>query len=342
MVVGLNVPQPFLSPVCKTAPYPLDLIATAASLHFGHLLRRRATHHLRLGVLLHSCFKKLAPLTHIFRLNDKWCQRCFQLNGLNYLQLSTGDLTSSWSTSFSFFNGGGDGGRRYGKAGMSNSKMSGKDPFNGRKWTEILLAANVLFYIAQLATQGKLLLWGAKINSLIDKGQLWRLATSSFLHANIGHLLVNCYSLNSVGPTVESFSGPRRFLAVYFISAIASSATSYWFCRMPAVGASGAIFGLVGSVAVFVLRHKDLVGGGKKDLQHIAQVIALNMVIGLLSTGIDNWGHLGGLVGGVAASWFIGPAWKHESTSSDGRRLFIDTAPMYKLFKIKRVPKQWK
>ncbi|KAH1237652.1 RHOMBOID-like protein 10, chloroplastic [Glycine max] len=120
------------------------------------------------------------------------------------------------------------------------------------------------------------------------------------------------------------------------------SATSYWFCRMPAVGASGAIFGLVGSVAVFVLRHKDLVGGGKKDLQHIAQVIALNMVIGLLSTGIDNWGHLGGLVGGVAASWFIGPAWKHESTSSDGRRLFIDTAPMYKLFKIKRVPKQWK
>ncbi|KAL5156995.1 RHOMBOID-like protein 10, chloroplastic [Glycine soja] len=239
-MVGLNVSQPFLSPICKTAPYPLDLIATAACLHFGHLLRRRATHHPRLGVLLHSCFK---------------------------------------------------------------------------------------------------------INSLIEKGQLWRLAMSSFLHANTGHLLVNCYSLNSVGPTVESFSGPRRFLAVYFISAIykkSGSAMSYWFCRMPSEGASGAIFGLVGSVAEFVLRHKDLVGGGKKDLQHIAQVIALNMVIGLLSTGIDNWGHLGGLVGGVAASWFIGPAWKHESTSRDGRRLFIDTAPMYKLFKIKRVPKQWK
>ncbi|KAH1207880.1 RHOMBOID-like protein 10, chloroplastic [Glycine max] len=317
-MVGLNVSQPFLSPICKTAPYPLDLIATAACLHFGHLLRRRATHHPRLGVLLHSCFK-----------------RCLQLNGLNYLQLSTGDLTSSCSTSFSFFNGGGDGGR-FGKAGISNSKMS-----------DCLLFTDYLhkFYIAQLATQGKLLLWGAKINSLIDKGQLWRLAMSSFLHANTGHLLVNCYSLNSVGPTVESFSGPRRFLAVYFISAIykkSGSAMSYWFCRMPSEGASGAIFGLVGSVAVFVLRHKDLVGGGKKDLQHIAQVIALNMVIGLLSTGIDNWGHLGGLVGGVAASWFIGPAWKHESTSRDGRRLFIDTAPMYKLFKIKRVPKQWK
>ncbi|KAJ1419954.1 Rhomboid-like superfamily [Sesbania bispinosa] len=341
-MVGLNVPQPFLSPICKAGPYPLDLIATAACLHFGHLLRHRVTHHLRLGVLLRSCFKKLAPLNHVFRLKDKWCQRCLQLKGMDYLQLSNDDLTSTCSTSFSFFNGGEHGARFGNDAGMSNSKMSGKNPFNGRKWTNILLAANVLFYIAQLATQGKLLLWGAKINSLIDKGQLWRLATSSFLHANIGHLMINCYSLNSVGPTVESFSGPRRYLAVYFVSAIASSAMSYWFCRMPAVGASGAIFGLVGSVAVFVLRHKDLVGGGKEDLQHIAHVIALNMAIGILSNGIDNWGHLGGLIGGIAASWLIGPAWKYESTSRDGRRLFTDSAPMYNLFKITRVPKQWK
>ncbi|XP_057422315.1 RHOMBOID-like protein 10, chloroplastic [Lotus japonicus] len=174
-------------------------------------------------------------------------------------------------------NGGGHGGH-FGNAVMSDSKMSGKNPFNGRKWTNILLAANVLFFIAQLATQGKLLLWGAKVNSLIDKGQIWRLATSSFFHANIGHLMINCFSLNSVGPTVERFSGPRRFLAVYFISAIASSAMSYWFCKMPAVGASGVIFGLVGSVAVFVLRHRDIVGGGKEDLQHIARVIVLNMV----------------------------------------------------------------
>ncbi|KHN33468.1 hypothetical protein glysoja_005510 [Glycine soja] len=251
-MVGLNVSQPFLSPICKTAPYPLDLIATAACLHFGHLLRRRATHHPRLGVLLHSCFKAM-----VFEM----CTR-FVITCLNFLHSVFPDSVVPFADQklaplthvFSFFNGGGDGGR-FGKAGISNSKMSGKDPFNGRKWTEILLAANVL---------------------------------------------------------------------------------------MPSEGASGAIFGLVGSVAVFVLRHKDLVGGGKKDLQHIAQVIALNMVIGLLSTGIDNWGHLGGLVGGVAASWFIGPAWKHESTSRDGRRLFIDTAPMYKLFKIKRVPKQWK
>ncbi|PPS08042.1 hypothetical protein GOBAR_AA12587 [Gossypium barbadense] len=137
----------------------------------------------------------------------------------------------------------------------------------------------------------------------IEKGQTWRLATYSLLHAN-----VNCYSLNSVGPTVENLSGSRRFLAVYLASAISSAATSYWFCKAPAVGASGAIFGLVGSVAVFVMRHRGMIRDAKEDLQHIAQVIFLNMVIGLMSRGIDNWDHLGGSLGGAAVSWLVGPA----------------------------------
>ncbi|MFQ6622899.1 hypothetical protein Gotur_001889 [Gossypium turneri] len=98
--------------------------------------------------------------------------------------------------------------------------------------------------------------------------------------------MVNCYSLNSIGPTVENLSGPRRFLAVYLTSAISSAATSYWFCKAPAVGASGAIFGLVGSVAVFVMRHRYMIRDAKDNLQHIAQVI------GLMSRGIDNWGHV--------------------------------------------------
>ncbi|KAF7803641.1 RHOMBOID-like protein 10, chloroplastic isoform X1 [Senna tora] len=334
------VPHPFFLPISKAASNPLDLIATAASLHFTHLLRRRVAYHFRLGILLQSCFKRLPPLNHVIRLKDVWCERALQLKEINFLQLSY-DVSTSFSTGFSFFNGG-EHRARLGNDGMSNSKMSNRNPLSRRKWTNILLAANILLFIAQLATQGKLLLWGAKINSLIDKGQLWRLATSSFLHANIGHLMVNCYSLNSIGPTVESFSGPTRYLAVYSVSALASSAMSYWFCRMPAVGASGAIFGLVGSLAVFVLRHRELVGGGKEDLQHIAHILVLNMVIGLLSDGIDNWGHLGGLMGGAAASWFIGPAWKYESTTRDGRRVFTDKAPIYNIFNIKRLPRQLK
>ncbi|KAG8503824.1 hypothetical protein CXB51_001968 [Gossypium anomalum] len=145
-------------------------------------------------------------------------------------------------------------------------------------------------YVAQLATQGKLLLWGAKVrfgsiregNFGVVSALIWRLATYPLLHANIRHLMVNCYSLNSVGPAMENLSGPRGFLAVYSASAISSNnstiltqsvernlgaATSYWFCKAPAVG----------SVAVFVMRHRGMIKDAKEDLQHIAQVIFLNM-----------------------------------------------------------------
>ncbi|CAE5958576.1 unnamed protein product [Arabidopsis arenosa] len=89
-----------------------------------------------------------------------------------------------------------------------------------------------------------------RINSLIERGQLWRLATASVLHANPLHLMINCYSLNSIGPTAESLGGPKRFLAVYLTSAdrsceVLGSAMSYWLNKAPSVGASGAIFGLV-------------------------------------------------------------------------------------------------
>lgn len=219
-----------------------------------------------------------------------------------------------------------------------SDRLSRRGLFSGRDWTNILLGVNVLVYIAQIASQGKLIAWGAKINSLINEGQLWRLATSSFLHANVGHLMVNCYSLNSIGPTVESICGPRRYLAVYISSAVASSAMSYWLCKAPAVGASGAIFGLVGSFAVFILRHRGLIGGGNEDLQHIGRVIVLNMGFGLLSQGIDNWGHLGGLLGGVATSWLLGPAWKYEPVSKNGRKTLVDRAPIFSLVNPKRTP----
>ncbi|KAF5204962.1 Rhomboid-like protein 10 protein [Thalictrum thalictroides] len=90
------------------------------------------------------------------------------------------------------------------------------------------------------------------------------------------------------------------------------------------------------AMTLFVLRHRSLFGGGKEDLQQIARVIALNMAIGLLSKGIDNWGHLGGLLGGAAISWFLGPAWSYESKSADGRLIYTDKAPIFYLTNKKR------
>ncbi|XP_078429743.1 RHOMBOID-like protein 10, chloroplastic [Wolffia australiana] len=215
--------------------------------------------------------------------------------------------------------------------GEGNSSKTGGGPL----WTNILLATNILLFGVQILTQGKLMLWGAKVNSLISQGQVWRLVTSSFLHANIMHLMVNSYSLNSIGPLMEKITGPRRFLVIYFSSAVAGSILSFRFCPRPSVGASGAIFGLVGSLAVFVLRHRKLMGGGKGQLQQIANVLAINMIIGYLSNSTDNWGHLGGLLGGAAISWLIGPAWIYQHQTNDGRLVFADRAPLIRFFQRK-------
>lgn len=317
-------------PISSACPIPSNFIATAA------LRLRQALHHrFPVALLLRSSLQSTSDHGDLRRLKDISHERTLQFNGFNCYQWSFIALSDALM-SLSFFNGDETRSDAH-KLGNSLSRTPRRGFFNGRLWTNILLATNVLVFAAQYASNGELLYWGAKVNSLISEGQLWRLATSSFLHANIGHLLVNCYSLNAVGPAVENICGPRRYLTIYLTSAIASSAMSYWLCKAPAVGASGAIFGLVGSFAMFVLRHRGMFRGTEGDLKHIAQVIVLNMTIGLLSQGIDNWGHVGGLIGGAAVSWLVGPAWEVKSRSHDGRTIFTDNALIPSL--MRRYPK---
>ncbi|KAK3006839.1 hypothetical protein RJ639_016572 [Escallonia herrerae] len=387
MAAAPQQPSGFPFPISRAGPTPVHLITTAGALRLGDFLRRRfAGHHHHLGLLIHSSCKNIFHLDLVPQLKELWLERALQLQGVNF-QSSYDACESAWVSGLCFFNGE-EGGYNYGVKRNTNLDTSRSVSSSGRRWTNIFIAANVLVYLAQIATHGKLMLWGAKINGLIDKGQLWRLVTSSFLHANIGHLMMNCYSLNSVGPTMENISGPERFVAIYITSAIASSTMSYWLCKAPAVGASGAIFGLVsflydwnnnsdclsfriikmggktaycgidlmttfieslyvggiskvGSFAVFLLRHGSLVRGGTGGLQHIARIITLNMVlkaIGLLSGGIDNWGHLGGLLGGVATSWLLGPEWRSDSRSFGRRGDFVDRAPIFSLISTRRAP----
>nr|KAJ0203474.1 hypothetical protein LSAT_V11C500266800 [Lactuca sativa] len=268
------------------SPKPFHLITNAAALRLGRFLR-------------HSFLNGVSP------------GRSHQLQWFKLPQWPHDAVSSC----LLFFSGEGNQ-TNFGDQEKAYLTTPTRGPVNRRRLTDTLLAINVV-YIAQVASKGQLLMWGAKINGLIDKGQLWRLVTSAFLHANLGHLMINCYSLNSIGPTMELLSGPKRYLTIYLASAISSSTTSYWLNKSPAVGASGAIFGLVGSFAIFVLRHNKIVKGGVGDLKYVARVIALNM--------------LGGLIGGVAISWLIGPAWRFESSSHHGRRVLVDRAPIFSL-----------
>ncbi|XP_048131618.1 RHOMBOID-like protein 10, chloroplastic [Rhodamnia argentea] len=190
--------------------------------------------------------------------------------------------------------------------------------------TDVFLTINILVYCGQVATWGKLLAWGAQVNHLIDKGQWWRLATSNFLHENVTHLLLNCLGLNAIGPKVEAVAGPERFLLVYVTSGIASSAMSYRFNKASSVGASGAFFGLVGYLAVHFLRHRGLTGDADKGLDYIGQILLYNMILGLMIKRIDYWAHVGGFLGGAAASWLLDPTGKLEYRSGDGRKAIDD------------------
>ncbi|UCF62274.1 MAG: rhomboid family intramembrane serine protease [Anaerolineaceae bacterium] len=176
-----------------------------------------------------------------------------------------------------------------------------------------LIAATALVFLGQLIGQytlgfdlvGSL---GAKDNMAIAAGELWRLITPVFIHGGPVHFFVNMYSLYAIGPVVERFFGTGRTLTLYLLSGIAGVVLSLSFSPYRSVGASGAIFGLLGSLGAFLYANRTTFGqAGRMQLRHIILVALLNLGLGL-SPGIDNWGHFGGLLFGAILAWFISPS----------------------------------
>ena len=168
---------------------------------------------------------------------------------------------------------------------------------------------------------------GAKSRPEILAGEIWRFITPMFLHLSIPHVLINMYSLYAIGPAVERFFGTARFVAVYFLCGIAGVILSLALSPYPSAGASGAIFGLLGSLGAFLYLHRDLFGRfGRLQLRQIVLVALLNLGFGIIASGIDNWGHLGGLLAGVALTLSLGPRYEAVWASVDDGRL-VDRQP---------------
>ena len=178
--------------------------------------------------------------------------------------------------------------------------------------TYSLLVVIALIYAVQMLTDQLLgydlpAAIGMKHNELIIAGQYWRLVTAMFLHGSVFHLGFNLYALYILGRRVERFFGSFRFLGLFIIAGITGNLFSFIFTQAPSLGSSTAIFGLLGAEGVFIYQHKKLFGNQSQvALRQIIQVAAINLLIGL-SPGIDNWGHLGGLIGGAVFTWFTGP-----------------------------------
>jgi rhomboid protease GluP len=187
-------------------------------------------------------------------------------------------------------------------------------PLQPVRVTYVLLVLVGLTFAAQLGSDFLLgydlvLGLGAKENTLIARGEIWRLFTAIFIHGSVLHVLFNAYALYNLGQEVESFYGSLRFGLLFFFAGLSGSVASLLLNPHPAVGASGAVFGLIGAEGIFLFRNRRLLGPrAQRALQNVIFITLLNLAIGLQG-GIDNWAHLGGLIGGLALGWLIGPVW---------------------------------
>lgn len=137
------------------------------------------------------------------------------------------------------------------------------------------------------------------------QGEWWRLLTAVFVHGSILHLGFNMYALYIVGPLVEAMYGRPLYLTFYLLCGLAGSVASFLFLPNPSVGASGAIFGLFGLLAVSSYIHKPALGRqGRSITGQIVMLIVINLVIGFgvggaFGAAIDNAAHVGGLIAGA-------------------------------------------
>ncbi|MDA8443429.1 MAG: rhomboid family intramembrane serine protease [Peptococcaceae bacterium] len=145
--------------------------------------------------------------------------------------------------------------------------------------------------------------WGAKVNSMVAAGQYWRLLTAAFLHVGLLHLAFNMVFLYYLGPTVERFFGPWRFFVIYVLAGIAGNLSSFAFSTSVSVGASGALFGIMGAYLYFWWRTPEI---GKRIGRDVIILILFNLAYGQINPSVDNWAHLGGLIGGFLISAVVG------------------------------------
>ncbi len=189
--------------------------------------------------------------------------------------------------------------------------------------TSSLITANVLIYLAVSALAasrgapwnvalvnqiGEVLDRGALIPAGVAGGEWWRLLTSVFLHSGLLHLAFNMVALYFLGTFAESAFGRWRFFTLYVLSGLSGGVAYLYFGAFdrPAVGASGAIFGLLGSILGYALRRGTF-SWQNPLIRQLLILLAFNVYLGLSIPNISNTAHMGGLAGGFAFGWLMAP-----------------------------------
>lgn len=194
-----------------------------------------------------------------------------------------------------------------------------------------LMLINSLVFLAMswesnsvlLPSREVLLEFGAKDPVGLARGEFWRLFTPIFVHIGIIHFFFNSLGLFYIGYQLERILGRKWFTAIYLAAGVAGNISSAYFSVAMSAGASGALFGLLGSGYVLerlVGRRIEESSGHRPRRRIYAGMVVINVIFGLLVPGIDNAAHMGGLVAGAVLTWSMLHLRRNRLTHS--RRLF--------------------
>ena len=195
-------------------------------------------------------------------------------------------------------------------------------PSQGRITIYLLTVNAVLFVMTLIASQRlregefqlgnlmgnidayTLVRFGAKYGILISEGEWWRLVTPVFLHGGLIHLAFNTWVLFDLGPAVEALYGRNKFLVLYVVSGIGGVVASYiWRPMGISIGASGALFGLIGAMIAYGYRRRSSAGDSVKNM--FVKWAVYGLVFGFIVPGIDNAAHIGGMIAGIGFGWLV-------------------------------------
>ena len=196
--------------------------------------------------------------------------------------------------------------------GLKNEKenLQNEEIFKVKKpiITYILIGINILVYLLVLSNQNILNFLALQKSNFMS----FQLVTSAFTHYDIFHIIFNMYALYEIGSQIENFIGKGKFIIVYFLSLLGGNLLSLTFMASDgaSIGASGAIFGLFGSLLYFGYHYRVYLGNVMRS--QIIPLIIFNLCLGFMITGIDNAAHIGGLIAGILITMALGIKYKSK------------------------------
>ncbi|RMG15077.1 MAG: rhomboid family intramembrane serine protease [Deltaproteobacteria bacterium] len=184
--------------------------------------------------------------------------------------------------------------------------------------TAALVLANLLVFVMMRLEMGAgegavtaaMVDFGAKARPLIlDLGETWRFLTANFVHRDWVHLLFNLFVLFNVGGALDNAFRPLDYLFILLASALGTTVLSFFGSAAVSAGASGVVFGCFGGVIVFGLKYREIIPPRYRRFfgSSVIPYVVVFLWIGWMSSNTDNWGHLGGLIGGSLATFALEP-----------------------------------